>query len=323
LFSAMDWKPRSQVGLAVLAAAVLVHLARRRRLPRVQGDRVALLTGAAGGIGRETVVRLASLGWKVIATDRDEAALLKIYEHAPGSVTTVAADISTLEGCQALADEVHQRTCGRLHALVNCAGLLPIRPVVAGSDEEDSLVFAVNLRAPMRLAKLFWPMLVGDAAGGVVVNVSSKAARQAFLWTGCYGASKAALTSHTEALRAEAKANGLPLRAVIIEPGPVVTPMISDVSQRQLRWAEENPSSPWGKRLHQAAKTKLDLIAKGVSLDAASVTPGEVADAICHACSHPCPPAVYPVQTLIFRGLVWALASAPTAVGDAMRPWCS
>ena len=140
-------------------------------------NKLCLITGGTSGIGRAAGVQLARQGAAVLLTGRDpargQAAVAEVRDHG-GQAEFLSADLSTMAGVRALADEVLRRG-EPLHVLVNNAGLIgtPTRRVTADGFEE---VFAVNHLAPFLLTHLLGDLLAA-AAPARVVTVSSDAHR--------------------------------------------------------------------------------------------------------------------------------------------------
>ncbi len=184
--------------------------------------RVALVTGASRGLGRALTAELVWQGWRVIADGRDGARLARAVSEMPrpGAVTAVAGDVTSPVHRARLVAAA--REAGRLDLLVNNASALgpsPLPPLADLPLWELERVLAVNVVAPLALFQL----LVGrlEERGGVVVNVSSDAAVEAYEGWGGYGASKAAL----EQLSAVAAAEHPGLRVYAVDPGDMATEM--------------------------------------------------------------------------------------------------
>jgi NAD(P)-dependent dehydrogenase (short-subunit alcohol dehydrogenase family) len=129
---------------------------------------VALVTGAAGGIGRAVVARLAADGYRVVAVDVSPA----VAElAAQGRVATLAADL-TADGAAERAVALAGSAFGRLDVLVNNAGRFLRKPIAETTDADFDRVFAINVRAPFRLSRLALPQL--ESTAGCIVNVPGR-----------------------------------------------------------------------------------------------------------------------------------------------------
>jgi NAD(P)-dependent dehydrogenase (short-subunit alcohol dehydrogenase family) len=183
---------------------------------------VALVTGASQGLGRALTAELLWQGWHVVADARDGARLNRAVGQMPrpGAATTVAGDVASASHRARLAAAV--REAGRLDLLVNNASALGPSPLPRLADlplPELERVLAVNVLAPLALLQLMAGRL--EASGGVVINVSSDAAVEAYEGWGGYGASKAAL----DQLGAVAGAEHPALRVYAFDPGDMATEM--------------------------------------------------------------------------------------------------
>lgn len=179
-------------------------------------ERVAVVTGAASGIGRATCERLVAAGCRVLAVDRDAGRLESLRSTA---VTGIAADVSDPDARKALVAQVDQ--AGGLKYLVNAAGILQPRALPDMTLDDVRCVFAVNLEAPLFLSL---ELASRFHSGGAIVNVSSSAAKLGTTTElAAYAASKAALLSITRSLAFEFASQGLRVNAVC--PGIIDTPM--------------------------------------------------------------------------------------------------
>jgi NAD(P)-dependent dehydrogenase (short-subunit alcohol dehydrogenase family) len=118
--------------------------------------------------------------------------------------------------------EQSARDLGRIDAVVHCAGLAPIVPIRDMTHEQWHAVIDTNLSAAFYLAKAAWPVFERQKQG-VIVNISSMAARDPFPGFGAYGAAKAAVNVFTQMLAREGQSIGV--RAHTIAPGAVETAM--------------------------------------------------------------------------------------------------
>ncbi len=178
----------------------------------------ALVTGATSGIGRAAALRLAEQGATVLIHGRDTnrgVQLLEEIELTGGHARFIAADLADPTEIARLAAEA-----GPVDILVNNAGMAWFGPTpeldVAGFDR----MFDANVRATYFLTAALIPGMV-ERRSGVIVNVSSMAARIGMAGGAAYSATKAALVSFTQAWAAELADAGIRVNAVA--PGPVYT----------------------------------------------------------------------------------------------------
>ena len=176
---------------------------------------VALVTGAAGGIGREIVGALAEAGWTVAATDLAEAG------EVAGAELTIPADLRGRDACRAVVDAVLARF-GRLDLLVNNAATMT---VVEPTVETMPLWWRdieVNLTAPLWLTQAAAAPLRESA--GQVINLSSISALRGEAGFSAYAASKAGLLGMTRSLARELAPA---IRVNAIAPGPTETEQLN------------------------------------------------------------------------------------------------
>jgi NAD(P)-dependent dehydrogenase (short-subunit alcohol dehydrogenase family) len=178
---------------------------------------VALITGASRGLGRALAVELAARGWGLVVDARSEEALSAAPgHHVPGDVTDPAHR-------DALARAVAELS--GLDLLVNNASTLGASPMPAVADLDSGILdhtLQTNVVAPHALTRALLPDLLRRR--GVVLNISSDAAVEAYPGWGAYGASKAALDHLTRVLAAEQAA----LRVYAVDPGDMRTQMHAD-----------------------------------------------------------------------------------------------
>jgi 2-hydroxycyclohexanecarboxyl-CoA dehydrogenase len=187
-------------------------------------DKVAIITGGAGGIGAATGQLFCEEGAKVLLTDRDEAALAQaagaIRAAVPGAeVATLAADVG-LESAAARIVEATLAAFGRLDVLVNLAGIRSYEPLAEAAAPTWDEILRVNLLSYAYLTREALPHL--RASRGNVVNVSSTHAVNPRAGMGQYDVTKAGIVSMTRTLAFEEADNGV--RANAVCPGLTLTP---------------------------------------------------------------------------------------------------
>ena len=183
--------------------------------------KVALVTGAAAGLGRATALKCAQAGASVCLADIDADGLAKVAEEVRGLGARALArptDLAVAENCPALV-EAAVAEFGRLDALCNVAAVMipahtPEMPVAA-----FQATLAVNLAAPFYLVQAAIPHLL--AAHGAVVNVASAVGEVAQAYTAAYCASKAGLIHMTRSLAMEYMHQ--PVRFNAVAPGGMMT----------------------------------------------------------------------------------------------------
>ncbi|MGX9963258.1 SDR family oxidoreductase [Roseomonas sp. F4] len=173
--------------------------------------KVALVTGAARGIGRAVAARLARDGWRVVGVDRDLPA------EALAGVRFLRADVADEAAVAALVDDIRAEE-GRLDGLVSNAGFMIRKPIRELSLAEWSAVIATNLTATFLLVREAEAML--RAAKGAVVTIASTRAIQSEPNTESYAASKGGLVALTHAL---AVSLGPDVRVNCVSPGWIDT----------------------------------------------------------------------------------------------------
>jgi NAD(P)-dependent dehydrogenase (short-subunit alcohol dehydrogenase family) len=183
---------------------------------------VALITGASAGLGLALAHGLADRGWALVIDARGAEALKDAADALAGrtDVVPLAGDITDPEHRADLADAVSE--LGRLDLLVNNASYLgpsPLEPLGAADLDELRRVYEVDVLAPIALTQALLPKLT--AASGVLLNISSDAAVEAYETWGGYGSAKAALDHATRVFAAEHPT----LAVYAVDPGDLRTAM--------------------------------------------------------------------------------------------------
>ncbi|MFF7864956.1 2,3-dihydro-2,3-dihydroxybenzoate dehydrogenase [Streptomyces qaidamensis] len=190
-----------------------------------QRGAVALVTGAAGGIGGAVVRALAEQGTAVAAVDRDEGALHRCVAELSGSglpVTACPADVTDADEVEAAVATAEERL-GPVEYLVNAAGLLRTGPVRELSPRDWAEMFAVNAAGVFHVSRAVVDRMVPRGRGAVVTVASNAAATPRARMAG-YAASKAAATMFTKSLGLEVARHGI--RCNVVAPGSTETPML-------------------------------------------------------------------------------------------------
>lgn len=197
--------------------------------------KVALVTGAARGIGLATAKRFLADDWCVALLDIDSETLDRTYAAlaAPDRVIAICCDVAHAAAVAAAVARVAKQF-GRLDALVNNAGIAIFKPILELSFEDWSRVLAVNLTGPFLCVQAAAP-LMRDSGGGAIVNITSISGLRASTLRTAYGTSKAGLAHLTEQQAVELASLGIRVNAVA--PGPVDTAMAKAVHTPEIRAA--------------------------------------------------------------------------------------
>lgn len=198
-----------------------------------QTQKIALVTGAARGIGLATAKRFLEDGYKVALLDINAETLAAAHKAINKADDTIAieCDVSQPDAV-ARAFETLIKRFGRLDALVNNAGIAIFKPILEVTYEDWSRVLAVNLTGPFLCTQAAVP-LMRDGGGGAIVNITSISGLRASTLRTAYGTSKAGLAHLTKQQAAELAQLGIRVNAVA--PGPVDTAMAKAVHTPEIR----------------------------------------------------------------------------------------
>jgi 3-oxoacyl-[acyl-carrier protein] reductase len=189
-------------------------------------DRVAVVTGAASGIGAGIAVAFAREDANVVVADQAESAaaqpVLAAISRAGGEALFVRTDVAEAESVTALATEVERRF-GRADILVNNAGIFTESPLERMSVEDWDKVLNTNLRGTFLCARAFLPGML-ERRFGRIINIASQLGQIGGVAVAHYSASKAGVIGLTKALAREVATRGVLVNA--IAPGPIETPLL-------------------------------------------------------------------------------------------------
>jgi len=180
-------------------------------------EKVAIVTGAARGIGLETSNLFLEEGWRVAMIDRDEPALFAAAEELDG-VQPIVCDVSVPSAVTAMIMAVGDGM-GRIDALVNNAGVADFGPIEETTFERWRTVMATNLDGPFLCTQAATPLL--RVSRGAVVNIASISGLRASTLRVAYGTSKAGVIQLT--LQQAVELGEFGIRVNAIAPGPVRT----------------------------------------------------------------------------------------------------
>ena len=216
-------------------------------------DKVAVITGAGGGMGRTAAQMFAAEGASIVVAEFSEAAgqeTVRLVESAGGTATFIKTDVSSEADARGMIEHAIT-TYGRVDVLYNNAGIMPEpdHSVIDTSVEIWDQVMAVNVRGVFLGCKYAIPVMLAQGSGSVI-NISSFVALM-----GCsnpqdaYTASKGAVLALTKSLAVQFGPKGV--RSNAICPGPVETPLlmdwlVKDEEAKRIRLAR-NPTGRFGK----------------------------------------------------------------------------
>lgn len=194
-------------------------------------DKIAVVTGAASGIGRATAQALAEAGARVVVADIDPdkgetaAAAIRQTGHRAEFMQVDMTDAASIGAFAAAV----QTQFGTVDILVNGAGWGRTAPFMEGTPEFWSKLVALNLVGPMTLAKALLPAMM-ERGGGKIVNIASDAGRVGSLGETVYSAAKGGLIAFTKSLARETARYRINVNCVC--PGPTDTPLMAAVPDK-------------------------------------------------------------------------------------------
>ncbi|MCB9780288.1 MAG: SDR family NAD(P)-dependent oxidoreductase [Alphaproteobacteria bacterium] len=192
---------------------------------RTLQGRVAVVTGAGGGIGRATCAALSAAGCTVVAAELDEAALAGTVAAVPG-VDPRVLDVSDVDAIEALADDV-LAAHGAVHVLVNNAGLTVVKPFLEHDRADWDRVLGVNLHGVVHGCRVFLPHILAQDEGHVV-NISSLFGLVGVPGQSAYCTTKFGVRGLSETLRAELE--GSHVGVSVLHPGGIRTGILANAT---------------------------------------------------------------------------------------------
>lgn len=193
--------------------------------------RVAIVTGAASGIGRAVALRLGDEGCRVAAVDLNLEGARATAAALGDRGAALQADVSYLSAMRA-AVEAAERDLGPVQVLVCCAGWDVVQPFVESAEETWDRVIAVNLRGTIACTRAVLDGMI-ERNGGAIVNISSDAGRVGSSGEVVYSGAKAGIIGFSKAVAREVARHGI--RVNVVCPGPTDTPMMEATRQANPR----------------------------------------------------------------------------------------
>ncbi|MBI5974845.1 SDR family NAD(P)-dependent oxidoreductase [Staphylococcus canis] len=211
-------------------------------------DKVAIITGAAGGLGKAQALAYAKQGAKVVITDINQEQLDAVEQEIiaeNGEVLSVVADIGQKKDLEKLVSTALD-TFGKVDICVNNAAILAnFKPVLEIDEEEWDRILNINLKSIYRLTHLLLPHFL-ERGSGTFINVSSIGGTIAGVGDAAYITSKHAINGFTKQLTYDYAHKGI--RAVNLAPGLTASPMVNSAVEDQHPQAlRQINSTPTGK----------------------------------------------------------------------------
>jgi len=211
--------------------------------------RVAVVTGASSGIGERCGEKLAERGARVVLFARSAEKLRAIAARHEDRMLAISGDVADEAAIARLFAETESRF-GACDILINNAGMIDPKPMVATSADDWDRMFAVNVRGAFLCARRALPRMIANGSGAIVnvSSISGVVGPEKFPGWVSYCASKGAVISMTEAMAVEVKSRGV--RVNCVSPGSVDTKM----------WAEASGGAPAEMTPDEVAETILFLV---------------------------------------------------------------
>jgi NAD(P)-dependent dehydrogenase (short-subunit alcohol dehydrogenase family) len=235
-------------------------------------DKVAVVTGAASGIGRALAQRFAREGMKVVLADVEPAALEQAAREIEATGTqalAVRTDVSKAAEVERLAQAALDQF-GAVHVVCNNAGVVTSAPSWMQTVADWEWVLGVNLWGVIHGVRVFTPILLSQGVEGHIVNTASMAGMICGPGAAPYNVSKFGVVALSETLHYELTMLGAPVHVSVLCPGFVNTNIFDAARNRPAALAETAPKMPGAEEMEQMARQLL----------AAGSPPSMVADVV-------------------------------------------
>jgi NAD(P)-dependent dehydrogenase (short-subunit alcohol dehydrogenase family) len=227
-------------------------------MQRLEG-RVAVVTGAASGIGLALAERFGTEGMKVVMADV-EAAALKTAAHAvrakAPAVLPLRVDVSRAEDVERLATETYA-AFGAAHVVCNNAGVAVLGAVHEHSLADWQWVLGVNLWGVIHGVRVFVPRMLAGGEEGHIVNTASMAGLTTAPFMSVYDVTKHGVVALSESMYKEFEATGAPLGVSVVCPGLINTNIMRSARNRPPELAEEGKAGPMAQAFGEALAIRL------------------------------------------------------------------
>ena len=234
--------------------------------------KVAVVTGAASGIGLALAHRFAAAGRRVVLADVDAEGLSEAQRAvaaAGGETLAVRTDVSKAADVEALAARTVERF-GTAHVVCNNAGVAISGPTWMHTQSDWEWVVGVNLWGVIHGVRVFMPILLAHGGEGHIVNTASMAGMTSIPGMAIYNVTKHGVVTLSETLHHELTMLDSPLRVSVLCPGFVRTRILDSHRNRPAALADTAPEIPGRAEMDQAVRQML----------AAGLPPAEVAERV-------------------------------------------
>ena len=201
-------------------------------------DKVVIITGSGGGIGKETALLFAKEGAKVVVADVNEKGGTETVENikkAGGEAFFAKLDVSSRDQIKQVVKDTITKY-GKIDVLINNAGIIQDALVVKMTEEQWDKVININLKGPFNCIQAVVEQMINQGSG-VIINISSIVALYGNVGQTNYAATKAGLIGMTKTLAKELGKKGIRVNAVA--PGFIYTPMTATVPEKILELMKE------------------------------------------------------------------------------------
>ncbi|WP_428377932.1 SDR family oxidoreductase [Lichenicoccus sp.] len=197
--------------------------------------KIAVVTGAASGIGLATATALMAAGATVVMVDRNQSALQSIAAAGGGNAITQVSDLLDADSCAAMVPEILAKT-GRIDILHCNAGTYIGGNLIDTNAAAIDRMLNLNVNVVIKNVHAVLPHMIGRGCGDIIVT-SSLAGHSAIKHEPVYSASKWAITCFTQATRRQVNRHGI--RVSQVSPGPVISALLADWPAAQLQAAKD------------------------------------------------------------------------------------
>ena len=231
--------------------------------------RVAVITGAASGFGREFARALGAQGAKLVLADVDEKGMQETLGLLPAAAEAIAVrcDVRSSEALDELADKAYARY-GAVHLVFNNAGVAVCGPAWTATLEDWKWVLDINLMGVVHGVRSFVPRMIASGEPGHVINTASVAGLLSLPGSAVYCVSKHAVVTLSECLRHDLRVAGAPIGVSVLCPAFVQTGIFQSARNRPRELAATNPLG----RAYEEAGKKAVAASKLSAADIARIT---------------------------------------------------